>query len=162
MGYTYPELASNPSNASLINTIKSLYSGPADGSTTTKSKSKRQDSTPTKGIVYLAEVKLPIYGLKTEEGGSAPYNVLIFLGDVPSNPKDWLEAGSFVGPVSTLGGLKMQSDQTSTSIIDLTLALEKAGKKSDEAAAQYLKDNLHWRIGLVSILTNYSIEEFTN
>jgi tyrosinase len=152
--YTYPELADNPSNATLVKRIKTLYSGPADVPVTATKRAleaKRQGSGPTEKELYLAEVKLPTCGLDNGQGGGAPYSVLIFLGDIPSDSQDWVTSDSFVGPASTLGAM-IPSDQVTTSTIDLSLALEKAiadGLTSDEEAREYLKKNLHYRVALV-------------
>lgn len=155
MGYTYPELASNPKNATLVASIKAQYSGPADVLVTTKSKvkTKRADGPPTKQEKYLAEVKLPTYGLDDGAGGASPYNVLLFLGDVPSNTKTWQGSESFVGMASTLGGLHLKIDQIVPATVDLSLALQKAidnKATTEDKAEEYLKQNLHFRLGLVS------------
>ena len=89
MGYTYPELSNNPSNATLVASIKAQYSGPADVPVT-NAKSKRQDPQPTKKTLYLAEAKLPLYGLDDGAGGGSPYNLLVFLGNVSSHSAEWL------------------------------------------------------------------------
>lgn len=162
MGYTYPELANNPPNATLVANIKAQYS---DAPTAAKTK-RQDDSAPKKGVVYLAEVKIPLYGLDNGEHGSSPFNVLVFVGDVPSEAKEWLSADSFVSMTATLGGVNMQSKQFTISTHDLTAALEKNGKKADEEAAEWLKENLHWRIGLVSTLLifvyRWKVEELAN
>ena len=156
-GYTYPELVDKPSNATLVTRIKTLYSGPADVPVTATKKPrqiKRQDTQPTEKELYLAEVKLPTCGLSDGQGGGAPYSVLVFLGDVPADAKDWTDSKSFVGPASTLGAM-IPSDQITTSTIDLSLALEAAikdGLTTAEKAKEYLADNLHYRVGLVSTI----------
>jgi tyrosinase len=143
MNYTYPELVDNPSNETLVANITAQYDDAMsfDGS----DKKKRQDDNtdPAKGIVYLAEVKLPVYGFRDGKGNSQPYEVFIYLGDLPTDGSN-----DFVGMTSTVGGKKMDNDQAATITIDLTLALERVGKKSDDAAADWLLDNLHWRVGL--------------
>ncbi|KAF2690201.1 Di-copper centre-containing protein [Lentithecium fluviatile CBS 122367] len=152
-GYTYPELANNPSNATLVKTIKDLYSGPADvpvTATKTVRNTKRQGSEPTEKELYLAEIKLPTCGLDDGQGGGAPYSVLIFLGDVGNDAKDWITSDSFVGATSTLGAM-IPSDQVTTATIDLSFALEKAiagGLTSAEKAKEYLKANLHYRLAI--------------
>lgn len=155
LGYTYPELADNPSNATLVASIKAQYSGPADvvvaSSKVTRVASR--DTMPSIKELYLAEIKLPSYGLDNGVGGGAPYNVLLFLRDVPTDAKTWQSAKSFVGLVSTLGAPGLQIDQTTSHTIDLSLALEqaiKSGATTESEAGRYLKENLHYRIGLVS------------
>lgn len=153
--YTYPELADNPSNTTLVRRIKTLYSGPADVPVTATKraiKATRQSSQPTEKELYLAEVKLPTCGLDNGQGGGAPYSVLVFLGNVPSDAKDWVSSDTFVGPASTLGAM-IPSDQVTTSTIDISIALEKAiedGLTSNEKAKEYLMENLHYRVELVS------------
>lgn len=149
MGYTYPELVDNPANSTLIANIKAQYSDAA----TPKARSKRQDNAPvpTKGRLYLAEITIPIFGFSDGEGSSTPYNVHTFLGDVPSDPKLWLTSESYVAMTSTTGGLHMDTDQSTTIIVDMTAALERNGIELDEThTIEYLKENLHWRLGLVS------------
>lgn len=158
LGYTYPELVNSPSNATLVASIKAQYSGPADVSVTssTASKSdhtKRRDVALTTKELYLANVVLPIFGLDNGAGGGAPYNVLVFLGDVPEDAKDWQTSESFVGLASTLGAVGLQVDQKTSHKIDLSLALQKAislGETTEGETKDYLRKNLHYRIGLVS------------
>ncbi|KAJ4295586.1 hypothetical protein N0V90_007599 [Kalmusia sp. IMI 367209] len=153
MGYTYPELANNPSNATLVASVRAQYSGPADVSVTS-TKSRRtieRDTVPVTKTLYLAEITLPSYALDNGVGGGAPYNVLLFLGDFPANVKEWQGAESFVGLASTLGAPRLQIDQTTSHTIDLSLALQKAidsGATTEKEAEAYLKKNLHYRLGL--------------
>lgn len=156
LGYTYPELANNPTNATVVASIKAQYSGPSDV-LVTKSAAKRVSSHNTSPAIkelYLAEIDLPSYGLDNGIGGGAPYNVLLFLGDVPSDAKAWESAESFVGLASTLGAPGFQVNQTTTHTIDLSLALEKAvksGATTEGDALEFLKQSLHYRLGLVSV-----------
>ena len=157
MGYTYPELADSPSNATLVASIKAQYSGPADVPVTS-TKARRtiiRDTAPVTKELYLAEITLPSYALDNGVGGGAPYNVLIFLGDVPADVKEWQSVESFVGLASTLGAPRLQIDQTTSHTIDLSLALQKAvdsGATTETEAGVYLKKNLHYRLGLVSAM----------
>ncbi|OAG12345.1 Di-copper centre-containing protein [Paraphaeosphaeria sporulosa] len=153
LGYTYPELANSPTNATIVASIKAQYSGPSDVLVTT-SKARRvlqRETTPALKELYLAEINLPSYGLDNGIGGAAPYNVLLFLGEVPSDVQDWQTADSFVGLASTLGAPGLQVDQTTTHTIDLSLALEKAvksGATTEDDALEYLTQNLHYKLGL--------------
>ena len=158
LGYTYPELANNPSNATLVASIKAQYSGPADvpvtptGTRRTRTAENREISKLTKEK-FLANITLPVFGLDNGAGGGAPYNVLIFLGDVPKEAKDWQMSKSFVGLASTLGAPELQSNKETTHTIDLSLAVQKAielGATTEGSAGYYLKDNLHYKLGLVS------------
>ena len=153
LGYTYPELANNPSNATLVANIKAQYSGPSDVLVTPTKKTKRQEIKANNTELYLAEVTVPLYGLDNGAGGASPYEVAVFLGDVTSAPKEWSSSEEFVGLTSTLGGIGMQIDLTSTVTIDLSEALNKAiksGATTEEKAVEYLKENLHYRLALVS------------
>ncbi|KAF1964516.1 Di-copper centre-containing protein [Bimuria novae-zelandiae CBS 107.79] len=153
LGYTYPELANNPSNATIVASIKKQYSGPADVAVTTTKTSReaKRDTALVMEELYLTEITLPSYGLDNGMGGGAPYNVLLFLGDVPTDAKDWQDAESFVGLASTLGAPGLQVDQTTSHTIDLSLALQRAvtsGATTQDEAQEYLKQNLHYRLGL--------------
>ena len=158
-GYTYPELVNNPSNATLVASIKAQYSGPSNVSvsaTAPKLRTKRQSSnlTETEKTLYLAEVKLPVYGLEDGKGSASAYSVLVFLGDVSSDAASWATSDSLVGTAASLGGVHMHNDKVVPSTIDLSTALEKAvaaGKTTSENAEEYLKSSLKYRIELVSI-----------
>lgn len=149
MGYTYPELANNPSNASIVAAIREQYSGPPDvpvGASKTKSQTP---SASTKEL-FLAQVKLPPYGLDDGQAGSAPYNVLLSLG--PSNNSQATSSENVVGVASSLGGANMQNDQITSVPIDLSTSLNEAiatGLATAETAQDYLKTNLHYRLELV-------------
>jgi tyrosinase len=149
LGYTYPELVGNPPNATLVASIKAQYSdAPA-----TMSKSKRQAGAPKNTTLYLAEITLPLYGLDNGAGGASPYSVLVFVGDVGNDASKWTNSEAFVGLASTIGGTMMKNDQVAVSTVDLTYPLSKAiasGATTEEKAVEYLKENLHYRIELVS------------
>jgi tyrosinase len=157
-GYTYPELLNNPSNATLVASIKAQYSGPSNVSVTStrrRAQAKRQSSSPTtkEKTLYLAEVQLPIYGLDDGNGGASAYSVLLFVGDVSDDASKWSTSESLVGTAASLGGVHLQGDQVVPSTIDLSLALERAiaaGKTTSESAEEYLKANLKHRVELVS------------
>lgn len=152
MGYTYPELVGNPSNTTLVASIKAQYSGPANVPvTSTKAKVRRQDPAPTKKELYLAEVNLPLFGLDDSQGGASPYNIAVFVGEVVNDPKEWSNSKEFVGIVATLGGVGIQDDISATETVDLSDALKKAidsGATSENSAVDYLKENLHYRLEL--------------
>jgi tyrosinase len=155
MGYTYPELVGRPDNATLVKSVKDLYAGSATGSGARMARRSGEGN----GTVYLAQVTLPLYGLPNDEDGSSPYDVLIFLGDVPADAAAWSSSESFVGVASTLGGLNMQSEQVTTATVDLTAALEQNTVDGDGSIADYLKENLHWRVGLVSTASSRPLQK---
>jgi tyrosinase len=167
MGYTYPELANNPSNETLVASIKAQYSGPANVSVpvvSTERAIKRQSSSSIEKTIYLAETKLPTYGLQDGEGSASAYSVLIFLGGVGTDAATWAISDSLVSTAGTLGG-QMQSDQVAVSTIDLSRALEKAidsGQTTFEKAEQFLKKNLSWRIELVSFSSGACVVQHAN
>jgi tyrosinase len=154
LGYTYPDLANSPSNKTLVANLKALYSGPADVPvTTTGSQSRIQAETASSFTKYFAQVKLPTYGLDDGDDGAAPYNVRVFLGDVSSDAKSWASSDNMIGLASTLGGAKMKNDQIVPILVDVTSTLNKAIENeltTSENAADYLKENLSYRVEIVS------------
>jgi len=157
-GYTYPELFNNPSNATLIANIKAQYSGPSNVLVTSMKPQiiakQCSNTTAQEKTLYFAEVQLPMYGLDNGKGGSLGYSVLVFVGNVNDDARKWSTSESLVGTAASLGGVHMQSDQIVTSTIDLSLALEKAvaaGKTTMEKAGEYLRGNVKYRVGLVSL-----------
>ena len=147
-GYTYPELASNPSNATLTATINKLY-GPKHLNTTlsptTPSGSPNSTNTTAPTLDWLCEVKMPV-------DISISYSVRAFLGDPPSDPRAWATDASYVGQLSTLSSPRMKSDVHVTGTISLTDRLAQAHANGslpslDKAAvAAYLKKHFTWRI----------------
>ncbi|KAF2008582.1 Di-copper centre-containing protein [Aaosphaeria arxii CBS 175.79] len=150
LGYTYPELIGSPSNETLIANVTSQYGAATSTAAVTSNKRQATGNETTTTTLYLADVSFPVYGLSAE-GGSSPYNVLVFLGDVDAEPAEWLFSKSFVGLVSTLGGGEHAKDVQGTAQIGLKGALDKAiaaGETTEENAEEYLKKNVHWRVGL--------------
>jgi tyrosinase len=138
LGYTYPELVNNPSNATLIAMLKNNYSGPETGGSP---KMKRQEQN-SNSQAYLAEAELPATG--------NPYSLYIFLGDVTGEAADYTGLESFVGLASTLG---THADLTLHQMVDVTATVEEkieAGETTAEGAVDYLKGNLKWRLVFVS------------
>jgi len=163
MGYTYPELV-NTNNATLVAYIKAQYSGPPDVAVPNKKRSlndvvRRQDAgKPKKEVLYLAEVELPVYGFDNGNGGSSPYEVFVFVGEVSGAPSGWTKLDSFVGMTSALGG-PLKNDMIKPSNVEVGEALKKAveaGKTTTEKAEDYLKENLKFRVAIVSSIAEYS------
>jgi tyrosinase len=146
LGYTYPELANNPSHSSLISTVKKLYAGSATSSVSSNFRLTSAEESPRK---YFVQVKLPAYGFHDDKDGSLAYNVLLFAGDVGNDAKKWATSESLVGLASTLGGTAMRQDLTITSLIDVT-SRAKTGLEAEEVVKS-LKDKLSYRLEIVSL-----------
>jgi tyrosinase len=141
LGYTYPELANNPSNETLIAMLIRDYSGPKDGSPASKVKRQEQNTTSQ---AYIADTQLPSTG--------TPYSLYLFLGEVTGEAAEWAGQPSFVGLTSTLG---THLDKPILERVDITEAVEakiQAGETTAEGAVDYLKANLKWRIVFVSAI----------
>ncbi len=88
----------------------------------------------------------------------ATYMVIIFLGNVPSDPEEWLSCPEFVGKHSVLvSGRKYnrqsQGDDTTEGFVHLNNAIVKrSGLNSLEPkdVVPYLKENINWRVQKVS------------
>jgi tyrosinase len=137
LGYTYPELANNPSNETLIAMLIRDYSGPETGGPA-KVKRQAKDSTSQ---AYLADAQLPSTG--------SPYSLYVFLGDVKGEAEEWSAQESFVGLASTLG---THGDKPVRATVDVTKAVEakiEAGETTEQGVVDYLKANLKWRLVFV-------------
>ena len=153
LGYTYPELANNPSIATLTANINKQYGGPADLPVTASSSKTRALKVAEPLEKYFAQVNLPAYGLDDGKDGSLAYNILIFAGEVGNDASSWVTSSNMIGIASTLGGVGMKQDLTLTSLIDITPTLTKAledGSTTSEKAVDYLKEKLSYRIEIVS------------
>ena len=84
--------------------------------------------------------------------------VIIFLGNVPSDPEEWLSCPEFVGKHSVLvSGRKYtrhsDGDDTTEGFVHLSNAIVKrSGLNSlePEDVVPYLKENISWRVQKVS------------
>jgi len=84
---------------------------------------------------------------KHELGGS--YWVLIFLGEVPDDPKQWRTCPSFVGGHYVFVSSVERGDTVSEGFVHLNNAIaSRSGLSSydPDVVVPYLKDNLEWRI----------------
>lgn len=144
-GYTYPELAGNPSNASLVEEIRRQY-----GPTTTSVLKKRQNGNGSNiETAYYADIDFPVWGLSDGNGGSAAYTMLFFLGEPVKDVSKWVGSDNFIGLKSTMGGIGMTGPQRSRDTLDLGLAVEKAikgGKTDEDGLAEYLQKTLQLRL----------------
>ncbi len=95
------------------------------------------------------------------------YSVLIFLGPVPAEQKEWRKSGSFVGMhgVYTGGGYgsgygegsngpNEPGDDVTEGFVKLNQGLKAHGidARSTAAVVAYLKENLDWRVQRVSFV----------
>lgn len=145
MGYTYPELADNPSNETLVSRINALLLD------SPPSKAKRDGSAPANSTAYLAQVDMPMV-----EG--SPYNLLVFLGDVGSDASNWLYEDSFVSKVATISAAAMKGSKPMRGTVVLTDAVEQkvaSGTLAADQVVDYLKANLKWRLELVSLCCQF-------
>ncbi|PIL22740.1 hypothetical protein GSI_15433 [Ganoderma sinense ZZ0214-1] len=118
------------------------------------------DATATTGVpttyTWLWSTRVRV---KESEVGRS-FQVLIFLGSVPENPREWIRATSYVGSVSAFvsgtagqrGGEsygQVQTDAVTEGYVHLNPALAKnVGRTDPNNVRPYLKDNLDWRIQL--------------
>jgi tyrosinase len=88
------------------------------------------------------------------------FSVLIFLGDVPDDPSQWMKAPSYVGSHVALvnsaaeqcGNCQSQIDTVSEGFVHLNSVLaRRSGLSSFEpdVVTPYVRENLHWRIRAV-------------
>jgi tyrosinase len=94
-GYTYPELADNPSNATLTSTINKLYKSEAQGldsSNSTGGSSGAATNSSAKVTEWNAQVKMPADILVS-------YSVRCFLGEPSSDPTQWATDPNYIGQV---------------------------------------------------------------
>ncbi|KAF2135447.1 uncharacterized protein K452DRAFT_323045 [Aplosporella prunicola CBS 121167] len=145
-GYTYPELVGNPSNSSLISTVKNMYppsSGLAASNTASTANVDGVGNTP---IDYVANVTLARGAL----GDS--YAVEFALGNPTSDATTWSLDPGFVGSVAALAVTGVQSDALSSDTVMLTQALQSAfdsgelGSANEDDVLDYMKKNLRWRV----------------
>ncbi|KAF2751094.1 Di-copper centre-containing protein [Sporormia fimetaria CBS 119925] len=137
--YTYPELVDNTSNTTLVANVRSQY-GPKTSSST---KAKREQMQQ----IFLLDISFPINGYTDGHGSSLPYNVAVFVDDVPADPKKWFAAEGFVGVVSALGGIHMVGEQMTRMTMELSDVLA-ANKVSVDEAEGWLMERVRWRLGL--------------
>jgi tyrosinase len=145
-GYTYPELASNPSNDSLTLTINKLYKpqtqGLNDNNTISTYGTNNRSADATD---WLAEVNMP-------SDIQISYSVRAFLGEPNADPTKWATDPSYVGQIASLSSPRMDSDVIVTANIGLTAKLAEKFKSGElpslekDEVAEWLKTNFYWRI----------------
>jgi tyrosinase len=144
-GYTYPELANHPDNATLTQYINMLYRPQTQALNANNTLTTRDENNRTADAIdWVAEVKLPVDVKKT-------YSVRAFLGEFDPNPENWPTDPSYVGQVASLGS-KMDTGIITTANIQLANDLAerfKQGKLKSlekEDVIEYLKANFRWEI----------------
>lgn len=94
-GYTYPELASNPSNTTLTETINKLYKPQTlglDSSNSTDNSSGAATNSSAKATDWNAQVKMPA-------DIQVSYSVRCFLGEPNADPTQWATDPNYIGQV---------------------------------------------------------------
>jgi len=147
-GYSYTELPwGTPPDVlqtSVTTAVNTLYGGPSS-----PGKSRRD------AVSQIKEWSVAIMVLKSALPGLR-FLIQIFLGDIPDNPLDWSTSESLVGTFAVMpppaGGT---SDVTVYNEISLVnkLAINGYDGQDVDATVGYLKENLHWRVQLVSSST---------
>ena len=156
MGYTYPELADNPTNATLIARVQALYGVNTQAPLSRREAQDTAAAAATAPRDYYAKILLPWTAL------SGSYSVAVFLGSFnAANPKTWYTSASYVGSHATLASPAMALNSVLIpGAIKLNAAIRKkyqSGelKSTDEATVvAYLKKNLHWRVEKGGALIN--------
>jgi tyrosinase len=148
-GYTYPEVANNPSNATLTSSINHLYKSQTQGLSDTNATIPAPGDSPNnrtaQAIDWQCEVNMPT-DIKIS------YSVRAFLGEPSSNPIDWPTDPNYVGQLASMSSPRMSSSVIVTGNIGLTekLAQKHASgelKSLDKETVQaYLKEKFSWRI----------------
>ncbi|RYO37438.1 hypothetical protein AA0113_g11418 [Alternaria arborescens] len=148
-GYTYPEVANNPSNATLTSSINHLYKaqtqGLSDKNLTVPAPGGGTNNRTAQAIDWQCEVNMPT-DIKIS------YSVRAFLGEPSSNPIDWPTDPNYVGQLASMSSPRMSSSVIVTGNIGLTekLAQKHASgelKSLDKETVQaYLKEKFSWRI----------------
>jgi tyrosinase len=150
-GYTYPELANDPSNSTLTSSINRLYKPQTQGlgnSNSTVPAPPGHNST-TNGTAqatdWLCEVHMPT-DIKIS------YSVRAFLGKPSSNPKNWATDANYVGQLASMSSPRMNSSVITSGSIALTEKLAQKHASGELASLDkqtvkaYLKENFTWRI----------------
>ncbi|KAI2487008.1 tyrosinase [Pyrenophora tritici-repentis] len=148
-GYTYPEVANNPDNATLTSSINRLYkpktqglsninaTHPVPGGNSTNATAQATD--------WLCQVNLPT-DIKIS------YSVRAFLGEPSTNPVDWPTDPNYVGQIASMSSPRMSSSVVTTGNIVLTEKLAQKHASGElksldkETVAAYLKEKFSWRI----------------
>ncbi|CAE6995327.1 hypothetical protein P3342_000092 [Pyrenophora teres f. teres] len=148
-GYTYPEVANNPDNATLTSSINRLYKPKTQGLSNVNATYPVPGGNYTNGtaqaIDWLCQVNLPT-DIKIS------YSVRAFLGEPSTNPVDWPIDPNYVGQIASMSSPRMSSSVVTTGNIVLTEKLAQKHASGElksldkETVAAYLKEKFSWRI----------------
>ena len=114
-GYTYPELADNPKNDTLTQSINRLYKAQTQGLHDNDTSATALDDEmidtgaagSTQATDWLVKINMPT-------NIRISYSVRLFLGEPSPNPKDWATDPNYVGQLATLS-----SSRTNSSVLSL-------------------------------------------
>ena len=181
LNYTYPELLGNPTSNGLAVKVGTLYGGAAFGpgpvvSFASQEPAKDPSQEPSHQLApshepskepskepsgsSITEWSVRITSKQFELGGS--FSVLIFLGDVPANPKEWFASPTLVGSFDALVNSTPEvcaNCQTLTEVeISGFVYLNEAIKNTNDDQASFHPDyvvprltkDLSWRVLKVS------------
>lgn len=150
-------LAPSSSDARAAGTSESAVEPPSGGDASVSVRSIDPVSTPALNSFYdwTARIRVKKYALQ----GS--FSVLIFLGEVPENPRSWRSSPSFVGAhhafvnsaAEQCENCRNQADLVIEGFVHLNTAIaQRSGLGSFEPAVvePYLKRELSWRIQKVN------------
>ncbi len=160
-------LAPSSSDAQAAGTSESEVSAaaaapPAGGDASVSVRSIDPASTPAINSFYdwTARIRVKKYAL------AGSFSVLIFLGEVPENPRSWRSSPSFVGAhhafvnsaADQCENCRNQADLVIEGFVHLNTAIaQRSGLGSFEPAVvePYLKRELSWRVQKVSLLPSH-------
>lgn len=116
--------------------------------------SSSEEATVSPASQSVRDWSVRIQSKKFQLGGS--YSILIFIGSVPEDPKEWRESTSYVGSDEVFANSAaghcancvQNADMVVEGYVHLNQALARAGLTSldPDVVAPYLKDNLSWRV----------------
>ncbi|KAG9189971.1 tyrosinase [Alternaria panax] len=148
-GYTYPEVAENPNNATLTSSINHLYKSRTQGLSDTNATMQAPGGSTNNRIAqatdWQCEVNMPT-DIKIS------YSVRAFLGEPSPNPLDWPTDPNYVGQLASMSSPRMNSSVIVTGNIGLIEKLTQKHafgelKSLDKATVHaYLKEKFSWRI----------------
>jgi tyrosinase len=153
--YTYPELLGDPTPDQVALRVIKLYGGGTLDPGPVKSPQTLHPSTQSNSITrWSARVRSKQF----EVGGS--FSVLIFLGNVPENSREWLTSSTYVGSFHALvnrtpemcANCQTQADVGISGVVHLNEAIVKTHDSDNQASLHpdyvvpRLTKELSWRV----------------